>query len=904
MNSGKFYKSLFLLLVLSFTVVVNSAAQEQCMPDLTPPTAACNDNIQVMAAEDHGATVWGFEIAVGSWDECSAVNYFLTTQEDDNGTPPESSSILLPAEEGFSTVVVLYVVDEAGNHNRCWANVTVSDVVDTGCTVDNEPPSIVCTNGITVTLSSTGGSATIDANEFVVGLSDNCTESPLLNINLSDQGAGQPSGNSSLTLFETGTYPVQIWAIDLHGNSTFCESFLVVDEAVGCENDIIPPTAVCKSDFFIHTYVGAEVVNILSIALDDGSSDNCGNFYTRAVLESESTGTLPNSMSVEIPPVLGTYPVEYWVVDEAGNTNNCITNVTVNRILLPVFGEVYYDSNDNCEFDPLEENSGFSGWMVRATDVESGLTSMSMTNGSGSYALSLEVSSAISRDVEIELLLPNGISTGCITSKVFEEHSASTLEANFAMGIAEECDFLTVDVGAPFLRRCFPNNIIVHYSNFSSYEVDDVTIKVTLDPFLSIQSASATYTALGNGEYLFEIGTLAEVSSGLLIINALLSCEAELGATHCVEASIEPFTCQAAGTYAELEISGECQEESDEVHFIIRNVGTANMVEAQEVLIVEDVIMYMSGNPLLLDAGEEEALTFPANGSTWRLEIQQDDSFPYGGLASAFVEGCGGFTQGVATQFTLGNANPNVDVLCQENIGAYDPNDKQALPVGYGEEHYIEANSPLEYLIRFQNTGTDTAFNVRIEDQISEHLDLSTIIPGASSHPYRMELKEDGLLSFHFDNIMLPDSNVNQEASHGFVQFSIKQLPDNPINTVIENTAGIYFDFNDPVITNTVWHTIGEAFITLKTYEVLVPGAELSIGPNPLQDYTTISLKGMQIQRAQCEIFDSNGKQVALLPMPNNDLRIYRSQLPQTGFYFFRVQQSGRLIAQGKLLVH
>ncbi len=901
MKSKKLYKSL-LSLTLCSVLVTSVIAQEECMPDVTAPIAVCEGNLQVAAVEGYGATVWAFDVNEGSWDACSPVNLFLTTLDEDDGSIPTSTSILLPDEEGASTQVVLYVVDEAGNQNTCWADVSVGQVFNNGCPTDEEPPVPICINGQVISLTQ-NGSATVWAQDFIADLTDNCTESPSVSINLTDQGNGFPSGQESLTFYQTGTYSVQIWALDQHGNFDFCETYIIVQDPAGCDDDTTPPVPVCFSDLLVNTFAG-DVVELSGEDLDAGSYDNCGAIEFRIVLASESTGSLPSTNSIILPPELGTYPVEVWVVDPAGNADYCLTNVTVNRILFPVFGEIYQDANDNCEFDPAEENSGFGGWIVRATDVESGFTNTTTTNDDGSYAILLEVSSDVSRDIEVEVFLPDGISTGCPTSMLFEDQTAPTLEAHFALGLAEECDYLNVDVATPFLRRCFPNDITVRYSNFSANEVDDVTINVMLDPFLAIQSASVPYTALGNGEYLFEIGTLAPASSGQITLNTLLSCESELGATHCIEATIEPFTCEPGGTYAELVISGECQEDNDEVLFTVRNAGTANMLDAQEVRIVEDVIMYMNGNPLQLDAGEEEEFTFPANGATWRLEIPQDASFPYGGLAAAFVEGCGGFTQGIATQFALGNANPNVDALCLENIGAYDPNDKQALPRGYGEEHYIEANTPLEYLIRFQNTGTDTAFNVRIEDQISEHLDPSTIVPGASSHPYRVELKEDGLLTFFFDNIMLPDSNVNLEGSNGFVQFSIEQLADNSINTVIENTAGIYFDFNDPVITNTVWHTIGEAFITVKSYEVLEPGLELRIAPNPVQTYTMIRLEGMEIDQAQCEIIDSQGRQIALLPMQNNTLRVDREQLPNAGLYFFRIRQSNTLIAQGKLLAH
>ena len=57
---------------------------------------------------------------------------------------------------------------------------------------------------------------------------------------------------------------------------------------------------------------------------------------------------------------------------------------------------------------------------------------------------------------------------------------------------------------------------------------------------------------------------------------------------------------------------------------------------------------------------------------------------------------------------------------------------------------------------------------------------------------------------FTFDNILLPDSSVNEMASHGYVRYQIQHRDGLPEETYVQNTAGIYFDFNPPVITNTV----------------------------------------------------------------------------------------------------
>lgn len=148
------------------------------------------------------------------------------------------------------------------------------------------------------------------------------------------------------------------------------------------------------------------------------------------------------------------------------------------------------------------------------------------------------------------------------------------------------------------------------------------------------------------------------------------------------------------------------------------------------------------------------------------------------------------------------------DTLEQYLVCAYDPNDKSVSPVGNGEEGYIALDQDLEYLIRFQNTGTDTALTVVVRDYLCQELDWSTFEPVASSHPMQVSLSEEGLATFTFDNIMLPDSNVDNLGSQGFLKFRILPEDDLLPNTPISNQADIYFDFNPPIITNEVHNTI------------------------------------------------------------------------------------------------
>ncbi|MEO0732812.1 MAG: T9SS type A sorting domain-containing protein [Bacteroidota bacterium] len=155
---------------------------------------------------------------------------------------------------------------------------------------------------------------------------------------------------------------------------------------------------------------------------------------------------------------------------------------------------------------------------------------------------------------------------------------------------------------------------------------------------------------------------------------------------------------------------------------------------------------------------------------------------------------------------------PPADIHYQPTLRcAIDPNDKLVQPARAAEAgaNYTQIDETLTYTIRFQNTGNDTAFNVRLEDQLSPDLDLKTFQPLAASHPHRVELSDDGLLQVFFDDILLPDSNVNYVASNGFFSFTI-DLDSTALDREVTNTAGIYFDFNAPVITNTVVSTVVE----------------------------------------------------------------------------------------------
>ncbi len=374
---------------------------------------------------------------------------------------------------------------------------------------------------------------------------------------------------------------------------------------------------------------------------------------------------------------------------------------------------------------------------------------------------------------------------------------------------------------------------------------EDATLFVELDPFLIFQSASVAPSQILQNGLLFDLGDLPALECGNISITVFASCEAEMGQTHCVAVTATPNApCPApdeAWSGATVNVTGECTEEG--TVFRIQNTGTATMTVPLQYIIVEDGVMLNTAptqGPVL---AAQEILTVELpddEGSTYFIQTNQEPFSPGFVLPTAFLEGCsstpgGTFSFGFTNLLFDGDDQDWYDQLCLPNTGAFDPNDKRAVPVGYGDDHNILPETPLEYTIRFQNTGTDTAFTVVLRDTLAASLDLATLRLGAASHDYTFALDSSGTLEIDFLDIMLPDSNVNLAASQGFITYTIAPRAGLPLQTRIENTAAIYFDFNDPIITNTTFHTIDTNFIRISTglQTPAVSYARLSVFPNP-----------------------------------------------------------------------
>jgi uncharacterized repeat protein (TIGR01451 family) len=242
----------------------------------------------------------------------------------------------------------------------------------------------------------------------------------------------------------------------------------------------------------------------------------------------------------------------------------------------------------------------------------------------------------------------------------------------------------------------------------------------------------------------------------------------------------------------------------------------------------------------------------------------------------------------------------NVSCVSRTVIGSYDPNDKSVSPEGYGAEGNITlADEELTYLIRFQNTGTAEAINIHIDDTLSAKLDMSSLQVIATSHPYDLEVHDNNLLRWRFDNIMLADSNANEPASHGWILYKVKQSTSNTIGDVIENTAYIYFDFNSAVITNTTINTVAEPLGIKETGS----SNSVAVFPNPFSDNTTFVINSSDLNGSYSfELSDVLGKTVKQVKTNEKQFSVSRNGL-QNGIYFYTISNSEGFIGKGKVII-
>ncbi len=465
------------------------------------------------------------------------------------------------------------------------------------------------------------------------------------------------------------------------------------------------------------------------------------------------------------------------------------------------------------------------------------------------------------------------------------------------------------------MRRCFSRATTVTYQNEGSIDEYNAEIFIDFPGYVKLISASRSYTLIDTSEYIykFSIDTIKAFSEGRINILDYVVCGNEdiRGYTQCIKTWITPKSYCAevkdnlAWDKSSIKVLDKAKCIGDSMaQFVVINRGGGDMGANHEYRFYYDNELAYTGTFKLV-SGDSLILDATADGSTIRLEADQHPLHPGKSRPRTTIEGCGSITPALASLgFWPQAANDDLDInkseVCMEIRDSYDPNDKKVVPTGITDNHYVPEEEFLNYTIRFQNTGSDTAFKIIVVDTLSEHLDISSLANINASHNFEFEIfgKDIKVLSFTFNDVNFLDSTTNEKECHGFIPFKIAPIDSIVPRTRIENFGDIYFDFNSSIRTDTAVVIALDTNITSSKTILIIEIISNPIGiieeelldvqifPNPTSEY--IIIEGPNDEFKNVDFYNVEGVLVhkQLLSISNS---INVSQLPK-GAYFIHIK--------------
>ena len=219
---------------------------------------------------------------------------------------------------------------------------------------------------------------------------------------------------------------------------------------------------------------------------------------------------------------------------------------------------------------------------------------------------------------------------------------------------------------------------------------------------------------------------------------------------------------------------------------------------------------------------------------------------------------------------------------------SYDPNDKSAQPNGESIDSFSLLDQPIDYTIRFQNMGNFKAFDVIVRDTIDNNMDMSSLEILSSSHEMVTNLNEN-IVTFIFKDINLPPESETEAGSQGYIKYRIAARNGILDYSLIKNTASIYFDFNQPIRTNTTTNILVKTLPTTSIIEKSNVESQFSLYPNPTTGEFTLITSVEAEEINSIKVFNIEGKLVKqyLSPVSNQTL-----SLNDAGVYLVEIETS------------
>ncbi|MDD3740901.1 MAG: T9SS type A sorting domain-containing protein [Bacteroidales bacterium] len=639
------------------------------------------------------------------------------------------------------------------------------------------------------------------------------------------------------------------------------------------------------------------ITSVNQLYIDDSpvilTADIIGGIWSGNGISDPLTGSFDPSVAG-----IGLHTIIYYV--EVGSCNWTVQTV-IHVTGINIFGYLYNDINANCVFD---EGEAIPNRLIYANPGPF----YAYTDEDGYYKFFLNEGAYTVHSTPLDYYSISCPENGF--QNIIIENTEDTLQ-NINLGLSQTflCPLLNVSVVLGATRPCFHSTISIHYSNVGTIPAENAYIDVELNPVMTYVSSTIPYSSINGNVYRFELGNIDSFEFENFAITVYVDCDLDLlGQTSCVSANIFPnSSCETDfgnWDHSSVSVDGYCQDNLNACFSIINtgDFGEGDMQNAHEYRIFSNDSLIFIGT-FQLQGGENTEICWATNGSAIRLEADQHPEHPGNSHPQFTIEACGdanGTSYGYITTTPYNDEAEYVDIDCRVITGSWDPNDKIVHPSGITDNNYFEGNRELTYLINFQNTGTDTAFTVVVVDTIDSTHDMMTFERGVSSHHCELEIYDDGILVWTFNDILLPDSTTNEPESHGFVTYTIMpvEMSEEDYGTEITNNAAIYFDYNPPIITNTTRLTFWELPLIITE---IISGTNLNLSneifPNPTNHSFTIKSENTS---ANVQIFDLNGKLIKSI----NDYSGEKLDITsfQKGIYFVKLTSKDN-VSIGKLVV-
>ncbi|WOI23912.1 T9SS type A sorting domain-containing protein [Nonlabens ulvanivorans] len=347
------------------------------------------------------------------------------------------------------------------------------------------------------------------------------------------------------------------------------------------------------------------------------------------------------------------------------------------------------------------------------------------------------------------------------------------------------------------------------------------------------------------------------------------------------------FCMTAVGSIEDLEVIVVPLEQArpgfdTDYKVVIKNKGNQTASGSVTLDFEEDFMTLISTNP---NAGNT-----PSNQLSWsfsNLQPFQMEEYEFTMTLNTPTQSTNPLNGGDILTFTGTVTGTGTDVMPADNVmvfdqtvvNSYDPNDKTCLE---GETiDPADVGQYVHYMIRFENTGTASAVNIVVKDEIDlTQFDISTLIPLGGSHDYYTRIREGNVVEFIHEDINL---DFNDATNDGYVLFKIKTLNTLVAGDTFDNTAEIFFDFNFPIITNTETVTVMSTASVGESTD-----SSIKVYPNPAKSFINLSASN---SLESVTIMDINGRTLSQTNFTGNatEQRISLENL-SSGIYFVTIQ--------------